>query len=221
MPYLAPVRRPVVRRLRGMRGLGDDSILSPAQGYALTTTPPAPIPPPPPPGWQTGYPTVAEIPPAAFPAAPGVVPIPSAPSPSASSGSALQVGTVLTYTAQISLGTFQSITNTTVRELVAKIGQALSQNWGIDVVGTKFPALMFDLPGMTQSFTLVVQLGRAYGQAADVKANIDHETIGVVTLLSSQISVGNSGAGASSWLADNWPWLAIGGAGLLFASRIL
>lgn len=243
MAYLYPTQPLSSRRLSGMRGL---------RGLGQSPySPPPPMPGPPqaqppglPPGWDTGYPT-SDMPPVAVftpssgaPATPGFVPVSSV-TPSASP-QGLQVNTILTYRAQISLAGLLN-TMSSLQQLVAKVSQRLSNNWGIKVTNTILPPTLVDMPGLIltkstgqpQPLTLTVQLGMAYGTADDVLANINHEMMNVFggsSIVSSGIVVSGSAFGGAapvgetaspSWFSQNWPWVVGGGAAGLFLIKDL
>lgn len=259
MPYvvanpIAP-RRPLrglagsrrgMRGLSGFYGLGQNIDDSAGAPFDLTPPPsfdtssidtslplPPPILPPAPPAIDpsTGLPLNPSAPP------PPPVFVSSLPAPSASSASALQAGTLLSYTAQFTLAN-AGFTMSNLQQLIAQVSQRLLANWGIQVVNTILPSTWVDLPGLiltkgsgAQTLTLVVQLQNSYGQPADVKANIDHEMFAVLgnnSVVSSSIATcGNSisgcasSSGSSSWLAQNWPWLVGGGAAVLLAMKVM
>ena len=232
MPYVVPVQPLTSRRLRGMRGLrGIGDILAPA---ISSMTPPAPAPPGLPPGWDTGYPTIATPPVAIFaPSAAPLASIPSAPpAPSAASPSGLQPGTLLTYSAQVSFTAAYLVPgiSKSLATMTSDVGAALQSKWGITLVSSQLPGLNIALPGVSGGVTFVVQLGRSYGQAADVKSIIDGEINALygVQLLSSSIAVSGNALGGAvgtpqtpSWISQNWPWLAGAGAAGLFLWKVL
>jgi len=146
----------------------------------------------------------------------------------------LAAGTVLTYTAQvIPTGAF----TWTGSGVIANIQGDLQSTWNISVVGSNAPGISSLVASGPVQITITVQLGTAYGQAADVKSIIDGEieNNGGATLVSSSISVsgtaspGNVGVtpppqpppDVTDWLSQNWPLLALGAAGLLVAGPIV
>ncbi|MGH7247407.1 MAG: hypothetical protein ACREH9_04810 [Pseudomonadota bacterium] len=236
MPYFVPIRPTSRQPQRHMRGLGD--IIWPSFGSSVPA-PPEATPPQPPEIDQYGFPVSQTPPPAptiplfvnpalqnpdgtliaSVPSAGGAVTAP------ASAPQGMPVGTILTYSAQIKV-TFGSLLVPTraADNVVADIGQALSQNWGIAVVDAKMPSFSVSAPGTSYAIALVVQLNRAYGKPHDVQAIIDGIVNGLigVELLSSSISnPGGSAAPGPSWLSQYWPWLAAGGAALILGAKLL
>lgn len=143
----------------------------------------------------------------------------------------LPVGTVLTYTAQISL---QGLGLSSMQSLVSQVSQALAQKWGINVTNTSLPPALLDFAGitvlkssLTQSgakISLVVQLQNSYGKMQDVQGIIDHEMLsafGANSVISSSIVAANGlTPGGPGFVSEYWPYLLAGGAGLLLLARV-
>lgn len=147
---------------------------------------------------------------------------------------AVPPGTVLQYTFSEGLLNWASGTVTSIAALIALVQQALTQgNLNLSVLNSQDTSGLFSVGGV-----ITVQAGGGgFAQAADVKSILD----GVLTNLnyppaSSSISVIQT-AGApgvlpnaaptpttstvTSWLSANWPYLALGAAGVYIAKDFI
>jgi hypothetical protein len=141
---------------------------------------------------------------------------PNASAPQAAPGSFLAAGAQLHYTATIA---FSALDVSSTQSKLTQVASILSSKWNIGVVNSSSSGGVLSYP----TVDLVVQLGTAYGQAADVKSIIDGafaSLSGVSGVPNSQIAViynpGSGGtapgstfaSGISAWLQSNWQLVA-------------
>ena len=211
-PYYAPRGR-VPRVRQGARlshyGLGQESLYG--GGVVMAMTPPAPAPP----GLPAGYdPTTGLIAAGASGDTPAVS---FGPASSVPAGAALPIGTFLTYTVnyeQNMSGAFTSNQGAIASMLPMLAGV------GLNVVNTQTPFSLNPLSSNQAVLTVQVQGGGISLQSA--KNLLDNAVVNGIgaSIISSSIAVGQSNS-ITTWISQNWMWVAAAAAAVLIAPRVL
>jgi len=140
----------------------------------------------------------------------------------------IPAGTVLQYTFSLGVLNWMSGTVTSISQLVALIQQYLSTgNWNVSVLNSQDTSGFLSVGGV-----ITVQTGGGgFAQAADVKSILDGaltdlnyppssssisviQTAGAPGVLPSTATTTATTSTVGSWLSANWPYLALGAAGV-------